>query len=258
MQHHSTKSTRRELKRAFSSILVLLFCSTLRAEESCPVEIKLLLSPPTIKSVIASLGFGKQTTSQIYFFDMGNLSLLNQGVIVRVRQGAKNDLTVKLRLPEGNNQIDVANLREQFGCEIDRTEAGANTSFSVGQDYTDRTVPETGNALFRALSSRQRELLSDAHVSIIWSRVRRISSIRSTTWETSGESPFRKLTLEYWEFPEGSILELSARSSASEWKSKSADLHRLAKSKGLMLSTQQETKTSTVLRGLKHGTSPPE
>src|ERR1700679_2592471 len=123
MQAHCARSIRRGWKRAFPSIIVLLLCSALHAEETCPVEIKLLLSPPTIKSVIASMSFGKQTTSRIYFFDTDNLSLLNQGVIVRVRQGAKNDLTVKVRLPEENNQIVSSKLREQFGCEIDRTEA---------------------------------------------------------------------------------------------------------------------------------------
>jgi hypothetical protein len=257
MQAHCARSIRRGWKWAFPSIIVLLLCSALHAEETCPVEIKLLLSPPTIKSVIASMSFGKQTTSRIYFFDTDNLSLLNQGVIVRVRQGAKNDLTVKVRLPEGNNKVENSKLGEDFGCEIDRTEAGANTSYSAEQNY-EYGVPEAGDDLFSALSSRQRELLREAHVSIVWSRVRRISSIRSTTWETRLDSPFRKLTLEYWEFPGGSILELSARSSASEWELKSADLHRIAKLKGLSLSVNQETKTSTVLRGLKHGTSSPE
>jgi hypothetical protein len=255
MRDHSTRSMRHGWKRAFASIIVLLLCSALHAQETCPVEIKLLLVPSTIKSVRASLSFEKQTTSQVYFFDTGNLSLLNQGVILRVRHGAKNDLTVKVRLPEGKNQAVSSKLREHFGCEIDRTEAGANTSYSVGKNYKLQGVPEDGDDLFRALSSRQRELLREARVSIPWSQVRRISEIRSTTWETPLESPFRKLTLEYWEFPGGSLLELSARSAASEWEVKSEDLHRIAKSKGLLLSANQEMKTSTVLRALKHDKS---
>jgi hypothetical protein len=258
MQHHTAKSLRRDWKRAFPSIIVWLLCSVSHAQETCPVEIKLLLSPPTIKSVVASLSFGKQTNSQIYFFDTDSLSLLKQGVIVRVRQGAKNDLLVKIRLPEGNSQIESSTLRDHFECETDRTEAGASISYSVGQTYTGLPVPQAGDDLFSAFSPRQRELLRQAHVSIDWSHVRRISSIHSTKWETPSDSPFRKLALEYWEFPEGRILELSARSSASEWEAKSSDLHRLVKSKGLTLSANQETKTSTVLRGLKHLTSPPE
>jgi len=258
MQDHWMRSMRRGWKRAFPSIIVLFWCSAIHAQESCSVEIKLLLLPSTSKSVIASLNFAKQTTSRIYFFDTGSLSLLNQGVIVRVRQGAKNDLTVKVRLPQGDKQIENSKLQDDFGCEIDRTEAGANTSYSVGKSYKHQEAPQAGDELFSAFSSRQRELLREAHVSITWSQVRRTSGIGSTTWATPLESPFGKLTLEYWEFPEGNLLELSARSAASDWELKDADLHRIVKLKGLLLSPNQQTKTSTVLRGLKHDTPPPE
>ncbi len=258
MQHHSATLMRIGWKLPCQSILALLLCSALHAQETCSVEIKLLLSPPSIKSVISSLNFEKQTSSQIYFFDTDNLSLLAQGVIVRLRQGAKNDLTVKVRLPEGNNQVNASKLQEHFQCEIDRTEAGASISYSVGQNFVDRPVPDGGDDLFSALSPRQRNLLKEAHISINWSNVRRTASIRSTTWKTSFESPFRKLVLEYWEFAQGSLLELSARSAAGKSGSKDADLHEIVKLKGLSLSTNQETKTTTVLRGLKRDTSPPE
>ncbi len=244
--------------RLIPSIILSLFCSALCAQETCPVEIKLLLLPSTLKSVVASMSLGKQKTSRIYFFDTDNLSLLAQGVIVRVRQGAKNDLTVKVRLPGGHDRIESSNLPQSFDCEIDQTEAGANTSYSVGETYKRHSVPEAGSDLFSALSPRQRELLKEAHVSIAWSRVKRVSAIRSSSWKTPSDSPFSKLTLEYWEFPGGSLLELSTRSSASEWKLRSADLHRIVKSEGLLPSANQETKTTTVLRGLTHDASPPE
>ena len=256
MRDHSATSIGRGWKRAAPCILALAMCSTSRAQEICSVESKLLLSPPTIKSVVSSLSFGRPTTSQIYFFDTNNRTLLAQGVIVRVRQGAKNDLTVKVRLPQGSSQMESSKLAERFGCEVDRTEAGANISYSVGQKYKDGRVPEAGDELFSALNSRQRELLREAHVSISWSQVRRVSGIHSTAWETPSESPFHKLTLEYWEFPAGSLLELSAKSTASEAESRNADLHRIVKLKGLSLSANQETKTTTVLRELKQDTSP--
>ena len=258
MQDHCAKSGRSGWKWASSSILVLLLCSALHAQEVCSVEIKILLSPASTKSVISSLGFGKETTGRIYFFDTDNLSLLAQGVIVRVRRGAKNDLTVKVRLPEGIDQIDTSKLRERFACEIDRTEAGANTSYSVGQKFKNAQLPDAGDALFTDLSAQQRRLLKDAHVSINWSNVKTIASIRSTTWETSSDSPLHKLTLEYWEFPAGSLLELSTRNAADKWESKDADLHRIVKLKGLALSANQQTKTTTVLRGSKHYLASPK
>ena len=42
-----------------------------------------------------------------------------QGVIVRVRQGANNDLTVKVRLPKDDPKADSSRLYERFPCEIE-------------------------------------------------------------------------------------------------------------------------------------------
>jgi hypothetical protein len=108
-----------EQKRAFAFACAVLFLSlTLQAEESCPVEVKLLLSPPTIQTAITSLSFEKQTRTRIYFFDTDALELFKQGVIVRLRQGADNDLTVKVRAPRGSGQVDNSHLRKHFPCEI--------------------------------------------------------------------------------------------------------------------------------------------
>jgi hypothetical protein len=251
MQHHFAVSIGNVRRRAISPVVsVLLLCSALRAQEVCPVEISVLLSPSTTKSVIASLRFERETRSQVYFFDTDNLGLLKQGVILRVRQGARNDLTIKVGLPDGDKQADSSNLRGHFGCEIDRTGTEASTSFSAGQKYKRAPVPTSGKDIFKALNSHQQRLLLDAHVSIDWSLVRRIANIESTTWETTSQSQFPKLTLEYWEWPGGNILELSARVPANESGSKSSELQQLAIAKGLSLSADQGAKTSQVLKML--------
>jgi len=258
MHNHSARSPKAGWKWASASILLALLCSTLRAQDPCPVEIKLLLSPASLQPAVSSLDFRKETTGRVYFFDTENLSLLAQGVIVRIRQGAKNDLTVKVRLPEGNKQVDTSNLRANFACEIDRTESGASISYSVDQKYQDARVPDTGADLFRALTPQQKDLLKEANVVINWSNVKRLTSIRSTTWKTSSNADFRKLTLEYWEYPAGSLLELSTKTAADEWESRDAALHRVVKLKGLALSASQQTKTTTVLRRSKGDGSPPQ
>src|SRR5208283_4119709 len=86
---------------------VLSLSSALRAAEKCTAEVKLLLSPPTIQTVITSLRFEKEVTGRVYFFDTDALDLLKQGVVVRFRQGAVNDFTVKVRVPAGNKQVDA-------------------------------------------------------------------------------------------------------------------------------------------------------
>jgi len=246
------------VKRVLALIgAILLLAPALHAEEKCPVEVKFLLSPPTTQTVIASLGFENETTGRVYLFDTDALDLWQQGVIVRVRQGAKNDLTVKVRLPKGNPQIDISRLRERFPCEIDRTRVGAYTSYAVGRQYAARKVPETGNDVYSLLSASQINLLHEARVSIDWARVRRVANINSTTWETASRSPSGKLALEVWEWPAGRILELSAKAGSGAEASKYAELERLVKINDLPLSVNQDTKTKMVLETLAAHTSPP-
>jgi hypothetical protein len=64
---------------------------------------------------------------------------------VRVRQGTDNDLTVKVRVSD-SLQVDTSRLREHFPCEIDRTGAGENTSYSVRRKYKTLHVPEMDTA----------------------------------------------------------------------------------------------------------------
>lgn len=227
---------------------VLLLCSALRAEQGCTSEVKLLIAPPTIESVITSMRFGKKAEGRVYLFDTDTLGLLKQGIILRVRQGAKSDITVKLRLPEGHRQIDSSKLHDHFGCEIDQTGAGTDVSFSVGQKYKGHRLLETGNDILSALSPHQLRLLSEAHVSINWPRVRRIASISSTTWEAKAQPPFPRLALELWEWPDGRLVELSAKFASNESESKFADLQRMVRAKGISLSADQGTKTSLVLK----------
>lgn len=250
MRRHSARSVVKDCKRAFFCMVTisLLLCSTLRAQEVCTAEIKLLMSPPAIDAVISAMSFGKKETGKVYFFDTDSLALLAQGVIVRVRQGAKNDLTVKVRLPKGDQRADSSTLREHFECEIDRTAIDASTSYSVGQKYKDRQVPETGAEIFKALDPSQQRLLEAAHVSIDWSHVRRIARIASTTWQTKTQPEFPNLALESWEWPAGNILELSARVPPNESESKLEELKQMVKAKGLSLSPLQGTKTSLVLK----------
>ena len=243
--------------RAFALIGAVLFLgAALRAEKRCSAEVKLLLPPPTIQKVIASLIFTKPTSSQIYFFDTGARDLQRQGVIVRVRQGVDDDLTVKVRVPEGSKQIDVSSLRAHFPCEVNRTGAGEDSDYSVKRKYKTLEVPQMGLDIFKLLNSSQKQLLEEAKVSIDWGRTTRTVDIRSTTWETTTQPPFRKLALELWEWPAGSILEVSAKVGPDEGQSKYAELQRLLNRNNMCLSPSQGNKTSAVLETIAYPSSP--
>jgi hypothetical protein len=246
---------KRNWRRAFGFTCALLSLSCgLRAEEKCPVEVKLLLSSRSIQAVVASFGFEKETAGRVYFFDTEALDLLKQGVIVRVRQGAGNDLTVKVRLPQGAEPVDTTQLQERFPCEIDRTGAGENTSYSVRRRYKPLQVPEKGNDILSQLSPPQQKLIQNARISIAWSRVKRIANIKSTKWEAASQS-FPKLALELWEWQASNILEISAKAGPDEGQSAYSELQRLVNMKNLSLSARQGTKTRIVLETLTHSTS---
>jgi len=227
---------------------ILAGASDLPARETCPVEVKLLLSAQAADNAIGSLGLAKKSASRVYFFDTETLDLFRQRVIVRVRQGADNDLTIKVRQPERQEQGHPERLHGRFPCEIDQTRDGGHVSYSVGNSVKSGKVPETGKDVRKLLSSAQARLLREAGASIDWERVKRVAAIDSTKWTTSAQSPNGKLALELWNWPEGAILELSARAGAESAAAAYSGLEQLAQAKGLALSAIQDTKTGTVLQ----------
>jgi hypothetical protein len=104
----------------FVSLNALIFlCSLLHAQENrCGVEVKLLLSPTEDQAAVTALNVRKEMTGFIYFFDTNTLDLLSQGVIVRLRQGIDNDLTVKFRPSKGEKFSDLATEEETFKCGL--------------------------------------------------------------------------------------------------------------------------------------------
>jgi hypothetical protein len=245
------------MKRSFALIAAILMFPgpAAQAQEKCPVEVKFLLSTAT-ETAIASFGFKKETRGRVYFFDTDSLDLLAQGVIVRVRQGANNDLTVKLRRPQGDRGVEDSGLGGRFPCEIDRTRAGAVVSYAVRRQYKTNNLPVSGGDIHDLLSASQNELLHASQVSIDWARVKRIAEISLTKWETPAESASGKLALELWEWRAGKLLEVSAKASHAAEASKYAELERLLRAKDLSLSANQDVKTSVMLETLAPHPSP--
>ena len=238
------------------SICAILFLSpTLHAEERCSVELKLLLLPKDTRSVIAALNLNKEQSGRVYFFDTPTLDLLSQGVILRLRRGAANDLTVKLRPREGKRFSDPSEGREDFKCEVDQNATEINTSYSIGSQYSAASLPETGKDTVSLLSVGQKKLLEEAQVSIEWQRVKRIADIQTTDWQTDARPQFKKLTMELWPSSACSILELSTKVEAHAGPSAYAELKRLVNAKGFPLNTSQQPKTTMILEAVTHTTA---
>jgi hypothetical protein len=236
----------------FCFCIVFLCCSGLYAQETCGVEVKILLLPAEIEAAKVALNVKKETEGRVYFFDTDGLDLLSDGAIVRLRQGHRSDLTVKLRPPNGKSIPISSEGRDNFKCEADLTGGNANSSYSVTTKYSLNQVPEAGSDLSRALSSGQKKLLDDAQISIDWTRVKRIAEISASTWQTQAQPGLGKLTLELWEWPGGKILELSTKVSQDAGALAYTELQNLLRTKHLTMSPTQLPKTSIALRAIAH------
>lgn len=219
------------------------------------MEAKLLLAPARMPAAIQALKAKKETLSHVYFFDTDSLDLLSQGVILRLRQGVKSELTVKMRHPQGKTFADPSGGNERFKCEVDFIGGQGRPSYSLETSYSDPHVPDTGTELYRSVSAAQKQLLREAQVSIDWNRVKRIADIQSTAWQTKSAPGFDKLSIELWQFPGGQILEISTKGPPESGPSTGDALKRLAESNGIELNPSQRPKTTTVLEALTHKTA---
>jgi hypothetical protein len=238
--------------RFFSICAPLFLCSVLHAQNICGVEAKLLLSPTEDQAAVAALNFKNEAAGFVYFFDTKALDLLSQGVIVRLRRGADNDLTVKVRPSEGEKFSDSASEQETFKCEVDLIGEGADPAYSITRRYIGNPLPRNGYDISHLLSPGQKKLLEESKASISWSRVERIVEIRATAWQATTQPHLNKLTLELWEWPEGRILELSTKAGPNAGPITYKKLQDLVSSNLLALSRDQRSKTSTVLESTTH------
>jgi hypothetical protein len=247
-----TPALRNLRRRIFGLCVLLCSSSTLHSQDRCNVEVKLLLSPTQTQAAIKSLNFEKEAAGRVYFFDTSTLDLLSHGLIVRLRQGASNDFTMKLRPPGDAKPFVPSDIGEGFDCEIDLIGGAADPSSTVRSKYTATHVPETGVEIASLLDAGQKKLLTEAQISVDWPRVKRIADIQATSWQTKPQPHFRKLTLELWEWPGGRILELSTKVGPDAGPSTYTELQRLVKAKGLSLNATQRAKTAMVLETLAH------
>lgn len=229
---------------------LFLFCSGLQAKEKCNAEVKLELLPDETQTALTALNVKKQTTGRVYFFDTGSLDLQAQGAIVRLRTGAQNDLTVKLRPPKGKKFPAPSESLNDVKCEVDLTGDGANPSYSIGRKLDAERLPQTGADVSILLSPDQKKLLSDAQISVDWPRIKRIAEIESTSWQTQAQPHFGKLSLELWEWAGGKVLELSTKVSRDESLAVYTELQKLVRTKGLSIALDQRAKTAIVLQAI--------
>jgi hypothetical protein len=231
-------------------VVSLAFSAMLHASDNCGEEIKLLLSPAQVQSTAASLNAGKQKHSQIYFYDTPKLDLLAEGLILRIRQGADSDFTVKLR-PASEHQFSArATGKEGFKCEGEVIDGVERPSYSMQSEFVTSTVPQSGNELVPLLSKGQRQLLKTSGIVVDWANVHRVIDIQSTSWSVPAQASFEKLSLELWEWPNGKSLEISTKVLPDAGSNAYGELKNVANRNHLELSSDQRAKTATALQSV--------
>lgn len=238
--------------RACALVVVSLVLSAAsRASDSCGAELKLQLVPGQAQAAVVSLKAFGEDHNRIYFYDTPQLSLLAKGLILRIRQGANNDLVVKLR-PDSEKQFSDRTMQKKgFKCESEINAGVASPSFSTTRKLNQSSVPQTGEELEPLLTKGQRELLQDAGIVVDWAQVRRIVDIESTIWTVPSPSrPLTGLSLEFWKWKNGTSLELSTKSSADGATAALDELKSMLQQNHLDLNSVQQPKTTTALKSV--------
>jgi hypothetical protein len=233
-----------------SVIALLLIVSKVQGQEPCDEEVKLLLLPTQVLAVVPALQASGETHGRIYFYDTPALDLLSKGVILRLREGEEIDLTAKLRPIASEKVIDPTSEGRGYKCEVDLNDGIENQSYSVENKYSAAEVPKTGRELSKLLSKGQKKLIAESKVKIDWKRVQIVADIKSTIWTAPANPPLDKLSLELWEWPGGSVLELSTRGAIDTGQVVYRELRELANKNGLGLSSNQHSKTAIALGGI--------
>jgi hypothetical protein len=231
--------------RFLTLITAFLLASSVYAQDTCSEEAKLLLSPTQLQLAILAFQARGKTHGRVYFYDTPARDLLSKGVILRFREGAKIDLTLKLRPLPDDKFVDALELHPE--CEVDLNDGVEHPSFSIQSEYPVAKVPATGEEFFRLLSEAQKSFLEESKVKINWRRVTRVAEIRSTSWTSRKTAPMGTLSLELWEWKGGSILEVSKKVAADAGQATYIALHDLAGKNRLALNTDQRSKTAIAL-----------
>ena len=214
--------------------------------ESCDVEVKLLIDVKDPSRAAALLGFGEARSREVSFYDTEQLELLRMGVILRFREGSKNDITVKLR---GQDTAD-ANKAAVKGvkCEGDMSGGHIQQSYSLSEEV-DNDAPKNGKTFRKRLEKSQRQFLQAEIGEIDWKRVKRIAKVNSTEWKTSPNRSIADISLEHWSWRGGhSLLEVSARAKKAQASEVNQQLRKLIGDAGLKMADDQSPKTELVLR----------
>ena len=220
-------------------------------------ELKLTVPEEHQRSTVGALGMDplEAQIRQVFFFDTPDLTLHENGVVVRARrvQGRGDDSVVKLR-PVVPSELP-ADVRASKGMvvEVDAMPGGyvcsASMKGSRGSDAVMRVV--AGERPIRKLFSKDQRRFYESHApdGIRLDDLSLLGPIFVLKLNMRPEGfPVGKLVAEMWLYPDGTrILELSGKCHPSAMFQVAVESRAFLAGQGVDLSGEQQTKTRTAL-----------
>lgn len=220
-------------------------------------ELKVMVDEDAIDDVREQLGLDEDLAEEraIWFYDTGDLALLDAGAILRARSvhDGDDDSTVKLR-PLAADEVDPAWFQDAgFKCEIDASPVSATSSCSYTTDQDEDEIEEAGDGerdLDKLFSSEQEDFLAIHGPYVDWGELTPLGPIDALVWKVESELLPSALTAEHWDLPGGEMLEVSIKVEASEADERMDELLGWLADHDVPLSPEQESKTRRALEAL--------
>jgi hypothetical protein len=221
------------------------------------VELKLTVPDSQRRSTVAALGMDplEAQIRQVFFFDTPDLTLNQQGVVVRARrvQGRGDDTVVKLR-PIVPDQLppSVRNAKTMV-VEVDAMPGGyvCSASFkgAIGPGNAVKQVAAGERAIRKLYSKGQRAFYqTHAPEGLGLDDLTLLGPINVMKLKFSPEGYNRRLVAELWLYPDGErILELSTKCTPGEAFQVATETRAFLAERGVDLYGEQQTKTKTAL-----------
>jgi hypothetical protein len=219
------------------------------------VELKLTIPESDQRSAVQALDMDplEAELRQVYFFDTPDLSLFQQGVVVRARRVQKkgDDSVVKLRPVVPNELPSPLRQSPNLVVEVDAMPGGFVCSASLKRELATPRVRETcagKRALSKLFSKEQQGFLSANAPGTELDGLAVLGPINVLKLKFSPEGYDRRLVAEVWLYPDNTrILELSTKCKPGEAFQVAAEAKAFLMDRGVNLSGEQQTKTRTAL-----------
>src|SRR5215210_1812647 len=220
------------------------------------IELKLTVPEPAQLTTARALGMDplQAQMRQVFFFDTPELELDQHGLVVRARRSQKkgDDSVVKLRPVVPSELPSAVRRSTSFGVELDASPEGYVVSGSMkgAPALGDVRKAVLGGLPLRKLFSKEQQSLYTANAPehIALDDLTILGPLLVLKLKYAPDDFDRKLVAELWLYPDGSrILELSTKCAPSEAFQVAAETRAYLASRGIDLSSEQQTKTRTAL-----------